>query len=317
MSEKGAGSVADETFLDIGDFNERIVGAYNDGSAELGIEADIQMARSLVPAGTGAFRDFSYIAPDIPEFYNDKCVGCMDCVTECPDTAILGIAVGEKELESRLAQIPDEKDRETMRLRFSKTSKFHKQAEKKGLDGAMFGIFVDPSKCKGCGECVEVCGSHESLGMMPKTKENLEEFNSSWDFYKSLPETPSEYVNEKFLADMMLTERSLIFVGGAGSCMGCGEATALRMMTAATGFQYGVDGMGIVASTGCNTVYTSTYPYNPYRVPWTNSLFENSPAVSMGVRARWNQRGMEHKKLWCIGGDGAMLDIGFQSLSRM
>ena len=167
MSENGAASVVDETVLDIADFNERIIGAYNDGSADLGLDADIQVARSLIPAGTGAFRDFSYIAPDIPEFYNDKCVGCMDCVTECPDTAILGIAVSEKELESRLIQISDEKERNALRARFSKTSKFHKQAEKKGLDGAMFGIFVDPSKCKGCGECVEVCGAHASLGMIP------------------------------------------------------------------------------------------------------------------------------------------------------
>ena len=145
----------------------------------------------------------------------------------------------------------------------------------------------------------------------------LDDFQQEWDFYKTLPETPEEYVNEKFLADMMLTERSLLYVGGAGSCMGCGEATALRMMTAATGFTYGKEGMGIVASTGCNTVYTSTYPYNPYIVPWTNSLFENGPAVAMGVRAKWDQNGMEDKRLWVTGGDGAMLDIGFQSLSRM
>ena len=37
----------------------------------------------------------------------------------------------------------------------------------------------------------------------------------------------------------------------------------------------------------------------------------------MGIRARWNQMGWHEKKLWVIGGDGAMYDIGFQSLSRM
>ncbi len=91
----GSAGALEETLLDIGDFNERIVGAYNDGTAEMGLDADVMSARSLVPAGTGVFRDFSYIAPDLPEFYNDKCVGCMDCVTECPDTAILGIAISE------------------------------------------------------------------------------------------------------------------------------------------------------------------------------------------------------------------------------
>jgi pyruvate/2-oxoacid:ferredoxin oxidoreductase beta subunit len=64
-------------------------------------------------------------------------------------------------------------------------------------------------------------------------------------------------------------------------------------------------------------VFGSTVPYNPYLVPWTNSLFENAPAVAMGIRAAWDRRGLEGKKLWVIGGDGAMLDIGFQSLSRM
>jgi pyruvate/2-oxoacid:ferredoxin oxidoreductase beta subunit len=37
----------------------------------------------------------------------------------------------------------------------------------------------------------------------------------------------------------------------------------------------------------------------------------------MGVRGKWNQRGWQSKRLWVIGGDGAMYDIGFQSLSRM
>ena len=109
----------------------------------------------------------------------------------------------------------------------------------------------------------------------------------------------------------------MLYVGGAGSCAGCGEATALRMMLAATGFNTARRTSGIVAATGCNTVYTSTYPYNPYQVPWTNSLFENAPADAMGVRARWDQMGWQNKRLWIIGGDGAMLDIGFQSLSRM
>ena len=37
----------------------------------------------------------------------------------------------------------------------------------------------------------------------------------------------------------------------------------------------------------------------------------------MGIRARWDQMGWKDKQLWVIGGDGAMLDIGFQALSRM
>src|SRR3989304_5730305 len=149
------------------------------------------------------------------------------------------------------------------------------------------------------------------------TSEKGRKYAKDFAFFNRLPETPKKYINEKLLSDMMLAGRSLLYVGGAGFCMGCGEGTVIRMMLAATGFVYGPENVGMVASTGCNTVYTSTYPYNPYRIPWTNSLFENAPADSMGVRSRWDQIGWGDKPLWCIGGDGAMFDIGFQSLSRM
>src|SRR5213079_2504892 len=94
--------------VDIADFNERVVGAYNSGLAERGLPADDQTARSVIPAGTGALRDFSYISPDIPEFIGTNCVGCMDCVTQCPDTAILGKVAEPATLEARLAAIGDE-----------------------------------------------------------------------------------------------------------------------------------------------------------------------------------------------------------------
>ena len=50
---------------------------------------------------------------------------------------------------------------------------------------------------------------------------------------------------------------------------------------------HGAESMGIVAATGCNTVYSSTYPYNPYVTPWTNSLFENAPTYDMDEDFRW------------------------------
>ena len=303
--------------VDIADFNERVVGAYNAGTAEKGLEADDQLARSVIPGGTGALRDFSYISTDIPLFVTENCVGCMECVTQCPDTAILGKVVEPSVLDQQLSQISDEAERKLMADQWGVTTKYFTVLEKKGTGGGKFGIFIDPTKCKGCAECVDACGDHDALKMIRKDDENMGFYKRAFDFYTKTPETPGKFINEKALADMMLAERALLYVGGAGSCMGCGEATALRMMLAATGFVYGKENMGMVAATGCNTVYTSTYPYNPYIIPWTNSLFENAPADAMGVRARWDQLGWANKRLWVVGGDGAMLDIGFQSLSRM
>ena len=304
-------------FVDVEKFMSKVIGGYNDGTGPLDLGADLDTARSIVPAGTGSYRDFSYIAPDIPLYDPANCVGCMECVIECPDTAILGKVIEKETLEQGLAQISDPTERASLASRFVETQKYTATYEKKGEEGGLFGIFIDPTKCKGCAECVEACGDHQALSMIPKTDTSLQQYHRTFDFYNELPETPKRFINERLLTDMMLTADSLLYVGGAGSCMGCGEATALRMMVAATGFAHGQENMGMVASTGCNTVYTSTYPYNPYTIPWTNSLFENGPTYAMGIRSRWDQIGWADKRLWVVGGDGAMLDIGFQALSRM
>jgi pyruvate ferredoxin oxidoreductase beta subunit len=300
--------------LDVVDFNERIIRGYEEGYGEKALPADLSVARSLIPAGTATLRDFSNIAPEIPEYIQENCTGCMDCVTECPDTAILGKVLSEPELDEKLKSIP-EADREMFRKQWSKTKKYYEGPQKKKLPGGMFSIIIDPSKCKGCAECVTVCDD-DALKMVVKTDEVMTRTRKIHRYWKDIGPSNPAYINDNLLIDMMLKEDTFIYVGGAGSCAGCGEGTALRMMCAATGAKYG-DRWGIVAATGCNTVYTSTYPYNPYLVPWTNSLFENAPADAIGVRLRWDQMGWQDRPLWCIGGDGAMYDIGFQSLSRL
>src|SRR5262249_22945001 len=132
--------------VDVADFNERVVGAYNNGTAEKGLEADEQSAKSVIPAGTGALRDFSYIAPDIPEFITENCVGCMECVTECPDTAILGKIVEPAVLDQGLSAIGDEAERNLMGAQWGITNKYFNVPEKKGIGGGKFGIFIDPTK---------------------------------------------------------------------------------------------------------------------------------------------------------------------------
>jgi pyruvate/2-oxoacid:ferredoxin oxidoreductase beta subunit/NAD-dependent dihydropyrimidine dehydrogenase PreA subunit len=301
--------------LDVVDFNERIIRGYEDGYGEELLPADLSVARSLVPAGTATLRDFSYIAPEIPEYIPENCTGCMDCVTECPDTAILGKVLAENELEQKLAAIPDEADREMYRRQWSKTRKYYDGPKKKSGEGGMFQIIIDPSKCKGCAECVTVCDDN-ALKMVAKSDDVMLRARKSHRYFKAIGPSNEKFISDNLLIDMMLKEKTLIYTGGAGSCAGCGEGTALRMLCAASGAKYG-DEWGIIAATGCNTVYTSTYPYNPYLVPWSNSLFENAPAFAMGVRMRWDQLNWRERPIWCIGGDGAMFDIGFQSLSRM
>jgi pyruvate ferredoxin oxidoreductase beta subunit len=305
---------ADEV-VDRRKFFDVVLPLYERGVGDIELDADVDTARSIVPAGSGGPRDFSYIAPEIPQFIASNCVGCMDCVTECPDTAILGKVIPKAEMEARLAAMPPEQ-RAVVEADWAKTRKYWQANEKLKKEPGYFGIFIDPTKCKGCAECVQVCDDH-ALKMIKKTDANMPVIKDKFAHFQSVGPTPSTYINDKVLADMMLADSALQYVGGAGSCAGCGEASVLRMFVAATCYKYGPENVGLIAATGCNTVYTSTYPYNPYKLPWSNSLFENAPTFAMGVRAKWDQQGWGDKRLWVIGGDGAMMDIGFQSLSRM
>jgi len=113
----------------------------------------------------------------------------------------------------------------------------------------------------------------------------------------------------------------------------------------------------IANSTGCSSVYASTFPFNPYNDPWVNSLFQDAPAVAKGlfeglaasvtddIKAL-RIAGLElddaydpavHDKYFktfawsdftpaelallpaviSMGGDGATYDIGFGALSRL
>lgn len=114
---------------------------------------------------------------------------------------------------------------------------------------------------------------------------------------------------------------------------------------------------GFANATGCSSVWGSTYPFNPYPFPWANHLFQDAPSLAVGLfeghmrkmadgfidvrRARlelsgeydpevhepfftkfdWQQFTDEEfdlcPPLFAVGGDGAMLDIGFQNLSRL
>ena len=305
----------DLPILDVNDFNDRVIRGYEDGSAEKHLPADLPLARSVIPAGTATLRDFSYVAPEIPEYITEECTGCMDCVTLCPDTAILGKVVGEEDWKKRMEQIEDKEARELFAKQWSEPTKYYAGPKKKTGEGGKFSIIIDPSKCKGCAECVTVCDD-DALKMIPKTDEIMNDLKQVHRTFKEFGPSDDRFISDKLLIDMMLKEETHIYVGGAGSCAGCGEGTALRMMCSATGAKFKNE-WGIIAATGCNTVYTSTYPYNPYLVPWSNSLFENAPAYAMGLRMRWDQKGWSDKPIWCLGGDGAMFDIGFQSLSRL
>ncbi len=326
----------------------------------------------------------------------------------------------------------------------AKTAPFFDLPESKEKDtGGLLSITINPEACKGCNICVDVC-PEQALVTVQQDDEIVDRLRRNWTFWERLPDTPDAYVNIRDLDEGIGVLPSLLLkkdnyrsmAGGDGACMGCGEKTAVHLVTStieavmqprvaallgridhlvgeldalarslvasdadpaevaaqpgdhadvrlseekkaellrlttaqkALGdlkwrYVQGPGGrgrvsLGISNSTGCSSVWGSTYPYNPYPFPWVNHLFQDAPSIAIGIfeghmrkmgdgflavrRAEalvggtydqesferfaeefdWKHFSDEEFRLCppilTIGGDGAMLDIGFQNLSRL
>ncbi|OHC65773.1 MAG: pyruvate-flavodoxin oxidoreductase [Rhodocyclales bacterium GWA2_65_20] len=285
--------------------------------------------------------------------------------------------------------------------------------------GGLYGVNIDPWKCTGCLECIEVCGPG---ALVPREQDAalLETLQARFEFMSQMPNTPARFVDGAIKpggeVKRLLLDRANYYstTGGHGACRGCGEVTAIRLVMATNHaitdkrqrdhtrdleslierlntklatlaakdgerrarigelittlenrlylYEGGPTGNGpagavIANSTGCSSVYASTFPFNAYNDPWVNSLFQDAQPLAKGifegisaqtvsdVRAlrlarlelddayvpethdkefrclAWDKFTVEELGLMptvmTIGGDGATYDIGFGALSRI
>ena len=304
----------------------------------------------------------------------------------------------------------------------AKTRPFFDAMEKKGAGtGGLYSVNIDPWKCTGCLECVDVCGPGALSGRR-QSSEAQAELVRNFALLGKLPNTAPRFTENAILPGgdskklILDHDNYYAMTGGHGACRGCGEVTAIRLLMATNRalhehrrklhvreleqlianfeaklasvqegaqdparrermqetlrilekrlyrFEGGPGGEGpsaatIANATGCSSVYASTFPANPYKDPWVNSLFQDTPAVAKGIfeglcasavddyRAmrsarldledqyqpdyhdklyscfNWHHFSAEERALLpaviSMGGDGATYDIGFGALSRV
>ena len=111
--------------------------------------------------------------------------------------------------------------------------------------GGLFSIFVS-DLCKGCGECVQVCGDHDALRMTRETEALNADLTTAQIFSRLLPDTPQKYLGlytdadaansrEAALRNHLMVRRNYeALVSGDGACAGCGEKSVLRAAASVT-----------------------------------------------------------------------------------
>jgi pyruvate-ferredoxin/flavodoxin oxidoreductase len=156
-----------------------------------------------------------------------------------------------------------------------------------------FTVQVAPEDCTGCGVCVVNCPAEEkdadkkptgrkAINMVLQEPVRTAE-RENYDFFLSIPNTPSELFKSDTVKGSQLIEPLFEY---SGACAGCGETAYVKLLTQLFG-----DRAMIGNATGCSSIYGGNLPTTPYtkrqdgRGPvWSNSLFEDNAEFAMGMR---------------------------------
>jgi pyruvate-ferredoxin/flavodoxin oxidoreductase len=135
---------------------------------------------------------------------------------------------------------------EQLPLAYNNVPAIFRSIEKKAPgQGGLFSIFVS-DLCKGCGECVQVCGDHDALRMTVETEDLNANLTTAQIFSRLLPDTPQKYLGlyndgvpqdsrEAALRNHLMVRRNYeALVSGDGACAGCGEKSILRAAASVT-----------------------------------------------------------------------------------
>jgi len=303
----------------------------------------------------------------------NACKGCNLCVEVCPDDALYSAPQDEALVEklrrnwARWEQLPDTPDRF---LQVSNLDEgigvLHTLLLKKKNYHSMVG---GDGSCMGCGEKTgtHLIVSTIEAAVAPRVEAfvaKLEELTDKLEDKGNHLLTLSADLGGMAEAGLDITELHLdVEVAGENRNRLARISKTLRTLKDLH-WRYtsgpsgrGRAALGISNSTGCSSVWGSTYPYNPYPYPWVNQLFQDAPSVAIGIfegfmrkmadgfaavrtaelevedaydpevhdtvfqAFDWREFSDDEFRLCppvvVIGGDGAMLDIGFQNVSRL
>ena len=119
-----------------------------------------------------------------------------------------------------------------------KTRPFFDAMEKHAAGtGGLYSANIDPWKCSGCLECVDVCGPGALSARQHNSKAQAE-MQRNFEFLSRLPNTAARFTenaiqpggdSKRLILDH---DNYYAMTGGHGACRGCGEVTAIRLLTA-------------------------------------------------------------------------------------
>ncbi|KAA5602055.1 2-oxoacid:acceptor oxidoreductase family protein [Blastochloris sulfoviridis] len=103
--------------------------------------------------------------------------------------------------------------------------------------GGLYSVAIDPWKCSGCLECIDVCGP----GALKERQQDaalLDTLQARFEFLSHTANTPTRFTDSALKeggdTKRLMLDRANYYstTGGHGACRGCGEVTAIRLVLA-------------------------------------------------------------------------------------
>ena len=187
------------------------------------VEGQREAMRPLVYQIAEGVRERYRASKDVSSFH--EAVAAVVATME-PDSPTLARNLGK--LADSMANFP-----------VARTRPFFDLMEKdKPGTGGLYSVAIDPWKCSGCMECIDVCGPG-ALKPLVQDAALLETLQERFEFLSKTANTPGRFVDSAIKpggdVKRMMLDRANYYAttGGHGACRGCGEVTAIRLVMSA------------------------------------------------------------------------------------
>lgn len=134
-------------------------------------------------------------------------------------------------------------------------------------------IVISEADCTGCGLCIDTCPKN-ALEFGHLDLSNQEKISKLFDKHEN-PIYPLTSIK-----NIMYRKPLFEF---SGACAGCGETPYIKLLTQIVG-----EKLVIANATGCSSIYGASCPSTPYKVSWSNSLFEDAAEYGFGILNSFN-----------------------------